>query len=156
MTPEQQQTVLAHTQYVARFYVALRQPLAKIVELISYSIGPDAPPAEDVARFLRLDSTQRELELHWETALWCSADINKSWRLICLAVPDNVQDAATLLARPVPPSSCAFCHQSEPGFTKLVLQPELDLTNTPVGSIYLHRQCQRPWRLLRDIVARAK
>lgn len=35
------------------------------------------------------------------------------------------------------------------------LKPELDIYGNQLSGIYLHRQCERPWKYLRDLVSRA-
>ena len=151
------EVLLAHTQYVAKFYQAYRGSLDKLIELIRYSIGESAPDAERVRNFLMRESTQKTLELAWETALWRSADRNKSWRLVCLATQTDPEVAARLLAKR-PPSSdcCSFCWADERGVLD-VLIPELDIYGKPVSpNVRLHRQCARPWKLHRDLVARSQ
>lgn len=154
MKLEQQLILLAHIQFTARHFLALRCTLEKLIELIAYSIGEAAPALDQIRNFLLKESTQKTLELEYETALWCSADRNKSWRLICLATTADPDVAKRLLARR-PPSAdcCAFCWQDERGFTTQ-LTPEKDIYGAPVPGSYLHRQCSRPWHLMRDLVAR--
>ncbi|UVJ44997.1 hypothetical protein NVV94_05285 [Pseudomonas sp. LS1212] len=154
MTLEQQLILLAHIQFTARHFIALRVTLEKLIELIAYSIGTAAPDADQIRNFLIKESTQKTLESEWETALWRSADRNQSWRLICLAVTADPEVAKRLLARrPPSPDCCAFCWQDEKGFTD-ALKPELDIYNNPVSGVHLHRQCSRPWHLMRALVAR--
>lgn len=154
MNIDTQLVVLAHLQVTARHFLAYRGSLEKLIELVSYSIGIAAPDAEQMRNFLLRESTQKTLELEWETALWRSADRNKSWRLISLATTADPEVAKRLLARR-PPSSdcCAYCWQDEKGFTD-ALKPELNILGNSVPGIYLHRQCSRPWKYLRDLVAR--
>lgn len=156
MTIEQQLILLAHIQFVARHFIAYRGTLDKLIELIRYSIGEAAPDHDQVRNFLLKDSTQKTLELEYETALWKSADRNKSWRLICLAVKTDPEVAKRLLARK-PPSSdcCAFCWQDERGVLD-ALKPEVDIYGSSVPGVYLHRQCERPFKLMRDLVIRAQ
>lgn len=156
MNVEQQPLLLAHIQYVARHFIAYRGSLEKLVELIRYSIGEAASEPEQIRNFLMRESTQKTLELEYETALWCSADRSKSWRLICLAVKTDPEVAKRLLARK-PPSSdcCSFCWQDERGAMD-ALKPEVDIYGNPVPGVYLHRQCSRPFKLMRDLVARAQ
>ena len=155
MNAQQQLILLAHIQYVARHFIAYRGTLEKLIELIRYSIGEAAPEADQIRNFLLKESTQKTLEISHETALWRSADYNKSWRLICLAVQTDPEKAKRLLAKR-PPSSdcCAHCWQDEKGFTTQLI-PEKDVYGNSVPGIYLHRQCSRPWKLHRDLVARA-
>ncbi|MCO1621327.1 hypothetical protein [Pseudomonas putida] len=156
MTIEQQLILLAHIQFVARHYVALRCPLDKLIEFIRYSIGEAAPVADQIRLFMLKESTQETLELSYETALWQSADRNNSWRLVCLATPDDPQVAARLLARrPHSTDCCAFCFQDERGVYN-ALKPELDIYGNVVAGVSLHRQCSRPWKYMRDLVARAQ
>jgi len=147
--------LLAHTQYVAKFYQAYRGSLEKLIELIRYSIGEAAPEPERVRNFLQKESTQRTLELMYETALWRSSDRTKSWRLVCLATQTDPEVAKRLLAKR-PPSSdcCSFCWADERGVLDALI-PELDIYGNPT-TVRLHRQCSRPWKLHRDLVARAK
>lgn len=156
MNIEQQLTLLAYIQFVARHFLALRCTLDKLIELIRYSIGEAAPDPAQIRNFLQKESTQKTLELEYETALWKSADRNKSWRLICLAVQTDPEVAKRLLVRR-PPSSdcCAFCWQDERGVMD-ALKPEFDIYGNQLAGIYLHRQCSRPWKLMRDLLARAK
>ncbi|WP_448145384.1 hypothetical protein [Pseudomonas silesiensis] len=149
--------LLAHTQYVAKFYQAYRGPLPKLIELIRYSIGMGAPEPDRVRNFLLRESTQRILEQQWETALWQSADRTKSWRLVCLATQTDPEVAKRLLAKR-PPSSdcCAFCWADERGVMDALI-PEVDIYGKLISpSVMLHRQCARPWKLHRDLAARAK
>lgn len=154
MNIETQLVVMAHIQVTARHFLALRCQLEKLIELVRYSIGEAAPDPEQIRNFLLKESTQKTLETEWETALWQSADRNKSWRLICLAVKPDPEVAKRLLARR-PPSNdcCAFCWQDERGVLD-ALKPELDIFGNSLAGLYLHRQCARPWNLLRDLVAR--
>ncbi|MCX2816001.1 MULTISPECIES: hypothetical protein [unclassified Pseudomonas] len=155
MNIEQQLILLAHLQFTARHFIALRCSLDKLIELVRYSIGEAAPAPDQIRLFLLKESTQKTLELEYESALWQSADYSKSWRLICLATTADPQVAARLLARR-PPSSdcCAFCFQDERGVMN-ALKPELDIYGNQLSGIYLHRQCERPWKYLRDLVSRA-
>ncbi|WP_156156574.1 hypothetical protein [Pseudomonas tussilaginis] len=149
------QILLAHTQYVAKFYQAYRGPLEKLIELIRYSIGEAAPAPDRVRNFLMRESTQRTLEQEWETALWRSADRTKSWRLVCLATQTDPEVAARLLAkRPPSPDCCSFCWADERGVMGALIS-EIDLYGNEVPAVRLHRQCARPWKLHRDLVARA-
>jgi hypothetical protein len=155
MNIAEQATVLAHTQVTARHFLAYRGSLEKLVELIRYSIGAGAPPAESISSYLRRDETQKLLELEHETAIFQSADRSKSWRLISLAIQADPEVAARRLAKK-PPSSdcCAFCWQDERGWTT-ELQPERDVYGEIVGGVYLHRPCARAYARLRDLVARS-
>lgn len=148
--------LLAHTQYVAKFYQVYRGPLDKLIELIRYSIGEAAPAPDRIRHFLQKESTQKILEATYETALWRSSDRTKSWRLVCLATQTDPEVAARLLAKR-PPSSdcCSFCWADERGVLD-ALVPELDIYGHPVNpTVRLHKQCARPWKLHRDLVARA-
>lgn len=148
--------LLAHTQYVAKFYQAYRGSLDKLIELIRYSIGTAAPAPDRVRNFLMRASTQKILETEYETALWRSADRTKSWRLVCLATQTDPEVAKRLLAKR-PPSSecCSFCWADEQGVYDALI-PELDIYGNPINpTVKLHRQCARPWKLHRDLVARA-
>lgn len=154
MTSEQQLSLLSHIAYCAKFYIALRCSLDKMIELIRYSIGEAAPEPDQIRNFMMKESTQRLLESTYETALWRSNDRNKSWRLISLAVkPDPEVAQRRLNKKPPSPQCCGFCWQDESIYAD-ALNPELDVYNQPTG-IYLHRQCSRPFKLLRDLVARA-
>lgn len=148
--------LLAHTQYVAKFYQVYRGSLDKLIELIRYSIGTQAPDADRVRNFLMRESNQKILEQSWETALWRSADRNRSWRLVCLATQTDPEVAARLLAkRPPSTDCCSFCWADERGVLDALI-PELDIYGKPISpSVRLHRQCARPWKLHRDLVARA-
>ena len=151
------EVLLAHTQYVAKFYQVYRGSLEKLIELIRYSIGTQAPDPERVRNFLMKESTQRTLELTYETALWRSSDRTKSWRLVCLATQTDPEVAARLLAkRPPSTDCCSFCWADEKGVLDALIT-ELDIYGRPVNpSVKLHKQCARPWKLHRDLVARAK
>lgn len=151
------EVLLVHTQYVAKYYQAYRGSLEKLIELIRYSIGESAPDAERVRNFLMKESTQKTLETTWETALWRSSDRTKSWRLVCLATQTDPEVAARLLAkRPPSTDCCAFCWADEKGVLDALI-PELDIYGKPVNpAVKLHKQCARPWKLHRDLVARAK
>lgn len=155
MKPEVEQIILAHVQFTARHFIAYRGSLDKLVELVRYSIGEAAPDADQLGLFLRKESTQKTLELEYETAIWCSADHVKSWRLICLAVKPDAEVAARRLGRR-PPSSdcCSHCWQDEKGFTTQLI-PELDVYGKQIAGVYLHPPCARPWKYMRDLVARA-
>lgn len=156
MNDQDKDAVLRHTAHCAKHFIAYRGSLEKLVELIRYSIGTAAPAPDAIAHFLRCESTQKTLEQTYETAIWRSADRNNSWRLICLATTADPATAARLLARK-PPSSdcCAFCWQNEPGWRDKILIPERDAYGEIIGGIYLHAPCSRPWRRLRDLVARS-
>ncbi|WP_454842629.1 hypothetical protein [Pseudomonas hormoni] len=147
--------LLAHTQYVAKFYQAYRGSLEKLIELIRYSIGEAAPAPDRVKNFLLKESNRTILEQQYETALWRSSDRSKSWRLVCLATQTDPQVAARLLAKRPPSSDCCFfCWADERGVLDALI-PELDIYGKPTTA-YLHRQCMRPWKLHRDLVARAQ
>jgi hypothetical protein len=155
MNSTEQAIVLAHVQFTARHFLAYRGSLEKLVELVRYSIGAGAPPAEAISSFLRQAATQKLLELEHEVSIFQSADRAKTWRLISLAVNADPEAAKRRLEKK-PPSSdcCAFCWQDEKGWTTQ-LQPERDVYGEIVGGVYLHRACARPWGRLRDLVARA-
>ncbi|MCP1519371.1 hypothetical protein J2Y74_003681 [Pseudomonas migulae] len=147
--------LLAHTQYVAKFYQAYRGSLEKLIELIRYSIGEASPAPDRVKNFLLKESNRTILEQQYETALWRSSDRSKSWRLVCLATQTDPQVAARLLAKRPPSSDCCFfCWADERGVLDALI-PELDIYGKPTTA-YLHRQCMRPWKLHRDLVARAQ
>lgn len=154
MKEQQKETVLAHTQHVARHFQALATSIDKIVELVRHSIGTAAPSAEEISIFLRRESTIRELEHNRETALFQSADTNKQWRLVSLAVQaDPVKAAALLQHRPPSSYFCSFCWISEERSRDredLVL--EKDLYGEAVENVRLHKQCVRPWLALRAVV----
>lgn len=158
MKDQQKEVVLAHAQHVARHFAALATSIEKIVELVRHSIGEAAPSADEVSLFLRRESTIRELEYHRETALFQSADIGKTWRLISLAVQTDPVKAAALLARR-PPSThfCSFCWVDEGrSADKELLVPEKDIYGAVVSPVMLHKQCVRPWMALRAVVENAK
>jgi hypothetical protein len=150
------EVLFAHTQYVAKFYQSFRGSLEKLIELIRYSIGTGAPSADRVRNFLMRESNQKILESTWETALWRSSDRTKSWRLVCLATQTDPEVAKRLLnKRPPSANCCSFCWQDESGVMDALI-PELDIYGKPVSpTVRLHRQCARPWKLHRDLVARA-
>ena len=155
MKSEDQLTVLAHTQVVARHFLALRCSGEKIVELIRHSIGTQAPEPEQINNLLRREKIQKQLEAEYETAIWQSTDANKTWRLICLATPTSPADAAARLnKRPPDANCCSWCWQSEPGYQKETLIPEIDIHGRETGA-RLHPQCQRPWNTLSRLVERA-
>lgn len=158
MKDAQKETVLAHCQHVARHFQALATSIDKICELVRHSIGEAAPSADEISLFLRRESTMKELEHHRETALFQSADTNKQWRLISLAVQADPTKAAALLARR-PPSSyfCSFCWIDEGrSFDREDLVLEKDLYGEAVDNVRLHKQCVRPWLALRAVVENAK
>lgn len=147
--------LLAHTQYVAKFYQVYRGTLEKLIELVRYSIGTQAPDATRVRNFLMRESNQKILEQHWETALWRSSDRTKSWRLVCLATQTDPEVAKRLLAKR-PPSSdcCSFCWADERGVLDALI-PLMDVYGKPIHNVRLHPQCVRPYKLHLDLVARA-
>ena len=147
-----QRLILAHAQFVARHYLALRCSGDKLVELVRHSIGADAPGADEILLFLRREDTQRILESEHETALWISCDHHKTWRLICLAVTNDIERARKRINKRPPPESCSFCWQSDP-VDQLVA--EKNLYNEPSGAL-LHKQCLRSWQLLRNLTERAQ
>lgn len=155
MNADEKDCVLRHTAHVAKHFIAYRGSLEKLVELIRYSIGTAAPAAEVIANFLRCESTQKLLETTYECAIWQSSDSLKSWRLICLATTADPAVAARLLARKAPPDACSFCWQQERGWTDKTLVREQDVSGAFVGNILLHPTCVRPWKRLRDLVARS-
>ena len=155
MDSETKLLILAHTQMVARHFLALRCDGLKIVELIRHSIGTEAPPADITLNFLRREKTQQTLEREYETALWVSTDANKSWRLICLATPTSPADAlARLNRKPPDPNCCSWCWQAEPGYRKENLVVELDIMGNETGA-RLHPACVRPWNIMRRMVERS-
>lgn len=155
MSPEEKATVLAHTQFTARHFIAFRGSAEKLVELIAYSIGRDAPERGRILQFLSREDTQKQLETEYETAVYRSNDRNKSWRLICLATTADPEVAKRLLSkRPPNSNSCCFCWQQENPATDRLF-PERDVAGAVVNGVYLHLRCVRPWKLLRDLVARS-
>lgn len=159
MNTAQKETVLAHTQHVARHFAALATSIDRICELVRHSIGEAAPSADEVSLFLRRESTARELEHNRETALFQSADVGKQWRLISLAVQTDPVKAAALLARR-PPSSyfCSFCWITEErSFDREFLVQEKDMYGVAVSPpVLLHKQCVRPWKSLRAVAENSK
>lgn len=153
MNADEKALVLAHTQYVARYYVALKTTMEKIVELVRHSIGAAAPDADQISLFLRREATRKTLEYGHETALWQSTDANKSWRLVCLAVQSDPVKAKFLLNRR-PPSSkhCSHCWIDEAQCAELPLTPEKDIYGNAVENVYLHPQCLKPWLALRRVI----
>lgn len=155
MNTEDQATVLRHVQHVARHFSALRCSGEKLIELLRFDIGHAAPEADALSNFLRKEDTQKLLEAEYETALWISCDHVKSWRLICLATPTELQNAtARLQLRPPSGDSCSWCWQAERGHIDGILFPELNLRGEPIDSRLLHRACMRPWKLMRNLVER--
>lgn len=153
MNAEEKAIVIAHTQFVARYYVALKTSIEKIVELVRHSIGAAAPDADQISLFLRREATRKNLEYSHETALWQSTDANKSWRLVCLAVQTDPKKAAYLLTRR-PPSAkhCSHCWIDESYCAEPPLIPEKDIYGAAVDNIHLHPQCLRPWTAMRRVV----
>lgn len=148
--------LLAHTQYVAKFYQAYRGSLEKLIELIRYSIGESAPAPERVRNFLMRESNQKILEQFWETGLWRSSDRTKSWRLVCLATQTDPEVAARLLAKkPSSSDCCSFCWADERGVLDALI-PLADVYGKPIPNVRLHPQCVRPYKLHLDLVMRAQ
>lgn len=150
MEPAITRRLFAHVQAVAFHFQAWKGSLDSLAAFITYSYGPTAPPPERIAHWLRLDSTQRELESHWNVGVW-QAGTEKSFRLVCLAPVTNLGQAQRRLVEfPKNKSTCcAWCWIEEkfPG----ELKPELDIRREPVPGRYLHRACARPWGLLRTL-----
>lgn len=154
MAPELEARILAHTQAVARNFLAWRGSLESLIPFIVYSMGTDAPSPEDLDLFLRKESTQRLLQSKYETALWKATD--KTYRLICIAIPLDPEVVKRRLARfPTSTNQCRFCQIDEKSFAYLELKPELDIRRELVPASYLHPHCQRSWLLMRALVERA-
>jgi len=142
--------VLAHVQHVARHFIAWRGHLPALIKFVAYSLGDDAPEDSRLDNFLRRESTQETLRLHYETGLWIAPD--KTWRLVCLAVPDDPAVAKRRLNnRPTSASQCRWCHIDEKSRDLLALKPELNIRREHIAGSYLHPICQRSWMLLYDI-----
>lgn len=147
--------ILAHTQHVARRFIAWKGTLDALVEFVSHSMGADAPTAAQLDNFLRRPETQRILQAHYETALWKAAD--KTYRLVALAVPTDPEVARRRLVRfPASTTQCRWCQIDEKGFAHLELKPELDIRREQVPASYLHPNCQRSWLHMRALVERAE
>lgn len=145
--------ILGHIQHVARRFIAWRGGLDALVEFIAASVGEGAPAAEHLDNFLRKPETQRILQAKYETALWKASD--KTFRLICLAVPADPDIARRRLARfPSSTTQCRFCQIDEKGFAHLELKPELDIRREQIPASYLHPHCQRSWLHMRALVER--
>lgn len=153
MDPDTRLKILAHTQHVARHFIALKTSLETIVMMVAYDFGPSAPDPEQLSLFLRKEETQRELQINWETGLWRATD--KSYRLVCLATPTDQAAAYRRLNNyPTSPTQCRFCWIDEKGLSTLELRPELDIYRNPVAKSFLHPHCERSWKLMRAIVER--
>ncbi|MBU3055847.1 hypothetical protein [Pseudomonas indica] len=153
--PQLTAVLMSHIQGLAMRYGALKTDLPKLAELLAYSIGEAAPSADELMRFMRLESVQRELESRWDVWLEQSADKAKTWRLVNLAMPADPQRAAARLkARPQQADSCTWCWLAEPGH-RGVLQPYRDLNGRAVGGVHLHRACKAAWTRLENMVMRS-
>lgn len=153
MAPELELKVLAHIQAVARQFLVWRGSLPSLIEFIVYSMGAEAPSDDRLDVFLRKEQNQRLLQANFETALWRAAD--KTYRLVCLAVPTDPAVAARRLSRfPASTSQCRFCQIDEKGLAHIELKPELDIRRDLVPASYLHLNCMRAWLLMRDLVDR--
>lgn len=146
--------ILAHVQYVTRHYQAFKGTLDTIVAFVAYSLGPAAPPPDEITRLLRQDRIQRTLEANYETSLFQATD--KSWRLICLAPVVNIEQARRRHAEwPVSKATqCAWCLQDEKNFAAMELKPLLDIKRNPVSGRYVHRACARPYQQMIDMAER--
>ncbi|WP_024301975.1 hypothetical protein [Pseudogulbenkiania sp. MAI-1] len=147
----------AHIQHVARHFSAWKGGIESLVAYINYDLGADAIEPAQLENFLRRAENQRELEAHYETALWQGP--NKQFRLVCLAITDDPQIAKRRLEH-FPADKrrqCAFCYIDEGQFVDLGLElfPELDLRREIVPGRYLHNCCRRPWAQLRLLAERA-
>lgn len=153
MNPEMQLKVYAHTQAVARQFMAWRGSLESLIVFIVYSMGESAPPPDRLDNFLRRESTQTTLAGRYETALFRASD--KTFRLICLATTTDPNTARKRLAHlPVSRSTqCAHCLIDEKGFANIDLVPELDVYRLPTGR-YLHKCCQKPYARIRSLAER--
>lgn len=146
--------ILPHIQAIARFYLALRLPLERIVEYVAYSMG-GAPDLDRLSLFLRKEETQRELAAHWEVGLWQAA-ADKTFRLVSLATTSDPDSARRRLERkPTSPSQCRHCWVDEKGFAALEMRPEKDIHGNHIPASLLHEACMRPWLRLRALVERA-
>lgn len=156
MSPEMQSRIFAHTQAVARHFIAWKGALPSLIPFVAYSIGESAPSPDEIENFLKRNSTQEELLQRWETVLRRSLD--GSWRLVCLAVPDNVNIARQRLSHfPVSRgTSCRWCSQDEHIFAADELKPVLDANLVPVAGSYCHPTgCMASWLLMQNFVNRA-
>lgn len=156
MEPAIQIKVLAHTQYVAKHYAAFKGSIESICAFVAYSLGTDAPDADQISVFLRHPDTLKKLEFEFETALF--RDTCKVWHLISLAPPMDVAVCKRRLAhKPTSPGTqCRWCLQDSKGFAPLELKPELDIYQNPVPASFLHPQCLRPWNAMRALVERSE
>lgn len=143
--------VLAHTQHVARHFLAYRGPLEELVDLVLKSMGEDPGEADAVSRFLRRSHVQLLLQNHYETALW--RGIDGGWNLVSQALPSDSATARRRLQQRPPNSGsmCAFCFLDEREHAARALVPELDACSNPVPGVRLHPTCVRARRQLRAL-----
>lgn len=147
-----EQKIYAHVQAVARQFNAWRGSLPALIEFVRYSMGPSAPPAEQLDNFLRRESTQRAL-ISYEVGLWRASD--KTYRLVSLAVPTDPAVAKRRLEyRPLSTDQCRWCHIDERSFAHLDLKPELNIRRDLVPASFLHPVCMHSWLLCRALVER--
>lgn len=155
MNEDLQLRTLAHVMAVSRHFLMLKTSLSKIVEFTQYNMRDgEVPDADELALFLRRESTQKLLEADYETSLF--KGIDGAYRLICLAVPDDVEVCRKRLDEyPISTSMCSFCLGDEKSFAPITLVPELDLMGKPVHRRFLHPNgCRRSWLLMRNIAER--
>lgn len=144
-----QKKILAHTQFVARRFIAWRGHLPDLVKYVVHSAKHSVKP-DEVELVLRKAETQKELHQHWEVALWRAND--QTWRLVSLAVnPDPAIAHKRLNEFPASTNQCRYCWIDERSQADYELIPEMDLRRTPVPASRLHPQCKRAWMQLRAL-----
>ena len=143
-----------HIQALAIHFVSYVGPLPALAGFIKHSLGDSAPPISAIEIFLRRESVQLELATSWEVALF--TDTRGTFHLVNISPERDVEIARRRLnSYPVNTSSCRWCLADSRTLSHLELVPELDIHGHPVHRSRLHKQCLRPWLLMRDLVEHA-
>ncbi|MFK0090179.1 hypothetical protein ACIQUS_23150 [Pseudomonas sp. NPDC090755] len=142
------QEILRAMQKLARQVQAIRRPLDSITELGWRGEKVDKAA---ISHILRRESTQKELALNWETLLY--RHVSGQYVLICTALPDNANDAQTLVTRRLINSreACAFCSLVENSYAPIELVVATDPVGQPIPIERVHPRCSLYWQRLKLI-----
>lgn len=148
------ETLYRAIQKLSRSTQAIRMPLDRIVELAIRNASIVLNDKAAMIQHLRKAETQKELANNWEVAL--HRHPSGQFTLVCLALPDNPQDANMLLHRRVINSreACSFCQLVEGSYAVLELVEAKAPTGQPIANELVHKGCALAWQRLKLIALR--
>lgn len=142
-----------HIQAVAIQFISYRGDLIALAGFVRHSIGDTAPDIEELIHYMRKEETHKEL-LNWEVGLW--RNTIGDWSLVSLATPPTIEQMRYRLNEfPISNTQCRFCLQDTKRLAHIDLIVETDIHGEPVHRSLLHKQCMKPWLLMRTQVARS-